>query len=49
MLAAKLIELMKDKDKRKEMGQKAFINSNRFTEERIMEKWMDLFNRLTNK
>lgn len=49
LLAAKLIELMKDKDKRKEMGQKAFINSNRFTEERIMEKWMDLFNRLTNK
>ena len=48
-LAMRLLELMKDDKKRKEMGRKAFINSNRFTEEKIMEKWMDLFHRLTNK
>lgn len=48
-LAKRLLELMKDDKKRKEMGYKAFVNSNRFTEDKIMEKWMDLFHRLTNK
>ena len=48
-LADRLMELMKDETKRKEMGRKAFLNSRRFSEEAIMDKWMDLFNQLTKK
>lgn len=48
-LAGRLMELMKDEMKRKEMGRRAFLNSKRFSEEAIMDKWMDLFNQLTKK
>lgn len=48
-LANRLMELMKDEKERKEMGRRAFLNSKRFSDEAIMDKWMDLFNQLTKK
>lgn len=49
LFANRLMELMKDKTKRKEMGQRAFLNSKRFSEEAIMDKWMDLFEQLAKE
>ena len=46
-LAGRLMELMENENMRKEMGRKAFLNSKRFSEEVVMEKWMWLFHQLT--
>lgn len=39
----KLLMLIKNNDLRENMGQKAFENSKRFTEENIMRQWITLF------
>lgn len=44
--AQKLLLLMKDNKLRKDMGQRAFENSERFDEERVMEQWTRLFNNI---
>lgn len=43
-LAEKLIILIKDEALRKRMGKAAYERSERYTEERIMKQWTDLFN-----
>ena len=45
--AQKLSLLMQDKKLRKEMGSKAKVNVQRFSVERVMQKWDDLFHELT--
>ena len=45
-LASKLKELMGDEELRQRMGAAAFEASNRFDLETIMQKWVDLFQRL---
>lgn len=45
-LADRLFELMADAGLRTEMGRRAYANSERFSEETIMKKWTDLFERL---
>lgn len=40
----KLLLMMQDNKLRKDMGQKAFEDSERFDEERVMEQWTRLFN-----
>lgn len=42
-LADRLVLLMKDEALRKQMGAAAYARSERYTEERIMKQWMDLF------
>lgn len=44
-----LLMLMKDEDLRKRMGAAAFARSERYTEERIMKRWMDLFEEVAFK
>lgn len=46
-LAEKLIALMEDEEARKKMGRAVAKNAECFTEEKIMQKWMDLFTTLT--
>ena len=46
-LANRLLMLMKDEDLRKRMGAAAFARSERYTEERIMKQWMDLFDEVS--
>ena len=45
----RLLMLMKDEDLRKRMGAAAFARSERYTEERIMKQWMDLFEEVAFK
>lgn len=45
-LAEKLMDLMEDPDKRKKMGEEALINARNYTEDKVMQKWVDLFNSL---
>ncbi len=45
-LANKLIQLIEDPDRRKQMGNSAKENSNQFSEEKIMKQWLDLFGEL---
>lgn len=42
-LAEKLLLLIKDESLRRTMGNKAYDNSRRFTEEIIMSQWVSLF------
>ncbi len=42
-LADRLIFLMSNSQKRKEMGLKAYLRSNDFSKEKIMRQWIDLF------
>jgi glycosyltransferase involved in cell wall biosynthesis len=42
-LALKLLTLMQDADLRKQMGAAAYAHSDRYSEERIMKQWIDLF------
>ena len=42
-LAEKLMVLMNNETLRKDMGAAAFENSQRFAEEKVMQRWMDLF------
>ena len=43
-LADKVIALIKDEKLRKQMGAAAYKNSERFSEERVMRQWVELFN-----
>ena len=43
-LAERLMTLIKNDSLRKNMGKVAYENSQRFTEEKIMQRWVDLFN-----
>lgn len=45
----KLDILMSDNNRRKLMGEQAHINIQRFSEEKIMSKWINLFNQLLQK
>ncbi|MEE0985199.1 MAG: glycosyltransferase family 4 protein [Bacteroidaceae bacterium] len=42
-LAQKLVVLMQDANLRKQMGSAAYAHSERYSEERIMKQWIDLF------
>lgn len=48
-LAEKLSILMEKEDRRIEMGQKARVNVQRYNQNVVMQKWVDLFEQLTNK
>lgn len=48
-LANRLLMLMKDEKLRKRMGAMAFSRSERYTEERIMKQWLDLFDEVSLK
>jgi len=48
-LAERIIQLIEDMNLRKKMGQTAKINSERFSESVIMDKWIKLFNNLLNE
>jgi glycosyltransferase involved in cell wall biosynthesis len=41
--------LIENENSRKQMGKAASENIQRFSEEKVMQKWMDLFNKLTSK
>lgn len=43
-LAAKIRELIIDEDLRRRMGAEAYKNSERFSEEKVMTQWVELFN-----
>lgn len=43
-LAEKLLELINDEELRRRMGAEAYRNSVRFSEERVMAQWVELFN-----
>lgn len=45
-LANGIIRLIEDEDLRKQMGAKAYVNVRRFSQEAIMEKWINLFESL---
>lgn len=47
--AQKLLHLMKDEELRKEMGRKAFKDSERFDEKRIMRMWTNVFDKIIQK
>ena len=42
-MASKIIELIEDDEKRKQFGLEAYRNSNRYAEETIYKKWLQLF------
>ncbi|NGM64057.1 glycosyltransferase family 4 protein [Sphingobacterium sp. SGR-19] len=46
MMVARLIQLMEDEDLRRKMGAKAKVISANFTEDKVMQQWLNLFNRL---
>ena len=48
-LADAVCYLIEHDDVRKEMGRKGIMSAERFREERIMQKWIDLFNGLCEK
>lgn len=43
-LATKILELITDEDLRRKMGAEAYENSKRFSEEKVMAQWVELFN-----
>ena len=43
-LAIKIRELITDEDLRRRMGAEAYKNSERFSEEKVMAQWVELFN-----
>ena len=43
-LAKGLLEIIKDSQLRKQMGAAAYKNSERFSEEKVMRQWVELFN-----
>ncbi len=49
LFAKRLLELMNSENRRREMGRKAFENSINYSEDRVMEKWINLFTELTVK
>lgn len=46
-LADRMTRLMADQELRKRMGRMSKINSTRFSEEKVMTQWIDLFNDIT--
>lgn len=44
LLAEKLLELINNEELRRKMGAEAYRNSERFSEERVMAQWVELFN-----
>lgn len=46
MFADRVLRLMEDEDLRKRMGINAFTNSTAFSEEQIMKRWTELFDKL---
>ena len=48
-LAQGLLKLIKDETLRKQMGIAAYKNSERFSEEKVMENWVELFNEVCGK
>lgn len=48
VMAGKLLLLMGDEALRKRMGEAAFMHSERYSEERIMKQWIDLFTEIGN-
>lgn len=48
-LAEKVIMLLKDETLRRRMGAEAYKNSERFSEERVMAQWVELFNEVCDK
>ena len=48
-LAKGILRLIKDETLRKKMGAAAYKNSGRFSEEKVMSKWVDLFNEVCGK
>ena len=48
-LAQGLLKLIKDEELRRKMGAKAYKNSERFSEERVMAQWVELFNEVCDK
>jgi glycosyltransferase involved in cell wall biosynthesis len=45
-LANRILQLIKDDKLRKKMGENAFINSDAFSEDKIMQRWINLFDSL---
>lgn len=48
-VANRIIELIQNKALREQMGKRSFELSNNFSEERIMQKWLSLFNEILIK
>lgn len=48
-LAEKLLKLIKDESLRKEMGKAAFENSARYSEQRVMCQWVQLFDEVVKR
>ena len=46
LLSTKIIELIKNEDKRKKLGRNAFIRSKYFSKNKIIDQWISLFNKL---
>ncbi len=46
LFASRVVQVLKDEDLRKEMGKNAKAMSDRFSEAEVMQKWLNLFNRL---
>ena len=49
MLADRIMRLMEDEGLRKRMGMNAYHNSKTFSEERIMQCWIDMFDKLVSQ
>ena len=49
MLADRIMRLMEDEGLRKRMGMNAYHNSKTFSEERIMQSWIDMFDKLVSQ
>ncbi|UVO70304.1 hypothetical protein NXW64_04000 [Bacteroides ovatus] len=47
MLADRMLRLMEDDELRRCMGLSAYHHSKAFSEEKIMQRWIGLFNNLT--
>ena len=49
LLADRIMRLMEDEGLRKRMGMNAYHNSKTFSEERIMQCWIDMFDKLVSQ
>lgn len=48
-VSEKIVELIQNKELRERMGNRSFEYSNDFSEEKVMEKWLNLFKETLNK
>jgi glycosyltransferase involved in cell wall biosynthesis len=46
-MALKIVQLIKDEPLRMKMGESAYRDSIKYSEERIMKQWTDLFDEVT--